>query len=167
MMVAYDGTPNVQNMNAENRLTLTAGETHALQLQYTFDSELTEMRYAEAIAKQTPIFVSTDEAVATVDALGNIMAIDSGKAVITATVGDVAAKCEVTVIVPVDSVVAADTLDLYINGEGSFNCSCHSSCRGAGGQVIAHQPASNQSILNPIRGRCLFVRNRGIRDLLR
>ena len=71
----------------DTALTLQPEET--AQLTYTVAPE-------EALA-DTVIYTSSDEAVATVDAEGNVTAVANGTATITVDVNGVAAECEVTV----------------------------------------------------------------------
>ena len=60
--------------------------------------KLTATVLPESTTDKTLIWTSSDEAVATVDAEGNVKAIAVGEAVITATCGSVSATCKVTVL---------------------------------------------------------------------
>ncbi len=71
----------------QTALTLQPGST--AQLTYTVSP-------ADAKAEDA-VFASSDEAVATVDASGNVSAVADGTATITVTVSGVSAECEVTV----------------------------------------------------------------------
>ena len=80
---------------SDTALTLQPEET--AQLTYTVAPE-------EALA-DTVIYTSSDEAVATVDAEGNVTAVADGTATITVAVNGVTAECEVTVATKTASTV--------------------------------------------------------------
>ena len=75
---------------SEASLSLAPKKTTALA--YTFAPENADVGEVA--------WASSDEAVATVDAEGNVVAVADGKATITVTVGGVEAACEVTVATP-------------------------------------------------------------------
>lgn len=90
-----------------NYTTLSLQPKGTAQLTYTVAPE-------EALAADTVTYTSSDEAVATVDADGNVTAVADGTATITVDVDSVTAECEVTV-----STKAASTTSKTSGGNGS------------------------------------------------
>ncbi len=100
---------------------LIKGETRQLELSYGTEKEATEEKIAEAAAKLTLVWTSSDEAVAAVDEAGLVTAMGAGEADITVSVdgAEIQSACHLTVQVPLESVEAPDALGLVINGEDS------------------------------------------------
>lgn len=100
------------------------------QLTYTVAPE-------EALADDVT-YTSSDEAVATVDAEGNVTAVADGTATITVEVNGVTAECEVTV-----STKATNTTNATSNSNGTS--SSNSSSNSDGGQAQSSAPAASSS----------------------
>lgn len=133
--VAVDGTalsaackvtvlPAIESVEL-NYTTLSLRPNGTAQLAYTVAPE-------EALADDA-VYISSDEAVATVDAEGNITAVADGTAAITVEVNGVSAECEVTV-----STKAANT----VNANNSTS-SGNSSSTSDGGQAQSSAPATS------------------------
>ena len=100
------------------------------QLTYTVAPE-------EALADDVT-YTSSDEAVATVDAEGNVTAVADGTATITVEVNGVTAECEVTV-----STKATNTTNATSNSNGTS--SSNSGSTSDGGQAQSSVPAASSS----------------------
>lgn len=114
----------VQSAALAASLALERNKTAQLAPEYTFDKALEGDALTETVAQLAPVYTSSDEAVATVDASGLVTAVDGGTATISMTLGKaVTAQCTVTVTVPVQSVAADSSLALSLNGteSGSVN----------------------------------------------
>lgn len=100
---------------------LIKGETRQLELSYGTEKEAAEEKIAEAAAKLTLVWTSSDEAVAAVDEAGLVTAMGAGEADITVSVdgAEIQSVCHLTVQVPLTAVEAPDALGLVINGEDS------------------------------------------------
>lgn len=112
----------------DTALTLQPEET--AQLTYTVAPE-------EALADNVT-YTSSDEAVATVDAEGNVTAVADGTATITVEVNGVTAECEVTV-----STKATNTTNATSNSNGTS--SSNSGSTSDGGQAQSSAPAASSS----------------------
>lgn len=77
---------------APEKVTLTKGDSKTLTL--TTDPK---------DATGTPVWTSSKESIVTVDETGKVTAVGTGKAVITATLGDQSAQCEITVVCSVET----------------------------------------------------------------
>ena len=100
------------------------GATQQLQPEYSAEGDAAADKIAEAADKLTVAWTSSDEAVITVDADGNVTAVNAGEAYVTATVKDkdgLTAKTQVRVAVTPTGVEAPKTLALVTNGENSKN----------------------------------------------
>ena len=113
---------------SDTALTLQPEET--AQLTYTVAPE-------EALADNVT-YTSSDEAVATVDAEGNVTAVADGTATITVEVNGVTAECEVTVSTKVTNTTSATNNS---NGAASNNSGSTSD----GGQAQSSAPAASSS----------------------
>ena len=113
---------------SDTALTLQPEET--AQLTYTVAPE-------EALADDVT-YTSSDEAVATVDAEGNVTAVADGTATITVEVNGVTAECEVTV-----STKATNTTNATSNSNGTS--SSNSGSTSDGGQAQSSAPAASSS----------------------
>lgn len=113
---------------SDTALTLQPEET--AQLTYTVAPE-------EALADNVT-YTSSDEAVATVDAEGNVTAVADGTATITVEVNGVTAECEVTV-----STKATNTTNATSNSNGTS--SSNSGSTSDGGQAQSSAPAASSS----------------------
>ena len=113
---------------SDTALTLQPEET--AQLTYTVAPE-------EALA-DTATYTSSDEAVATVDAEGNVTAVADGTATITVDVNGVSSECEVTV-----STKSTSTTNATSNSNGAS--SGNSGSTSDGGQAQSSAPATSSS----------------------
>lgn len=113
-----------------NYTTLSLRPEGTAQLTYTVAPE-------EALADDVT-YTSSDEAVATVDAEGNVTAVADGTATITVEVNGVTAECEVTVSTKVTNTTSATNNS---NGAASNNSGSTSD----GGQAQSSAPAASSS----------------------
>ena len=116
--VTISGVALPESMNLEK------GATQQLQLEYSAEGEVTADKIAEAAGKLTVEWSSSDESIVTVDAEGNVTAVDAGEAYVTATVKDkdgLTATTLVRVAVTPTGVEAPETLELVTNGENAKN----------------------------------------------
>lgn len=113
-----------------NYTTLSLQPKGTAQLTYTVAPE-------EALA-DTATYTSSDEAVATVDANGNVTAVADGTATITVDVNGVTAECEVTV-----STKTAGTANAPSNSNGAS--SGNSGSTSDSGQTQSSVPAASSS----------------------
>ena len=116
--VTISGVALPESMNLEK------GATQQLQLEYSAEGEVAADKIAEAAGKLTVEWSSSDEAIVTVDAEGNVTAVNAGEAYITATVKDkdgLTATTLVRVAVTPTGVEAPETLELVTNGEDTKN----------------------------------------------
>ena len=90
------------------------------------------------VAPEDVTYTSSDEAVATVDAEGNVTAVADGTATITVEVNGVTAECEVTV-----STKATNTTNATSNSNGTS--SSNSGSTSDGGQAQSSAPAASSS----------------------
>lgn len=110
--------------------TLSLRPEGTAQLTYTVTPE-------EALADAVT-YTSSDDAVATVDADGNVTAVADGTATITVEVNGVSAECEVTV-----STKATNTTNATSNSNGTS--SSNSSSNSDSGQAQSSAPAASSS----------------------
>ena len=113
-----------------NYTSLSLRPEGTAQLTYTIAPE-------EALA-DAATYTSSDEAIATVDAEGNVTAVADGTATITVEVNGVSAECEVTV-----STKATNTTNATSNSNGTS--SSNSSSNSDGGQAQSSAPAASSS----------------------
>ena len=78
--VTISGVALPESMNLEK------GATQQLQLEYSAEGEAAADKIAEAADKLTIEWSSSDESIVTVDADGNVTAVETGEAYVTATV---------------------------------------------------------------------------------
>ena len=116
--VTISGVALPESMNLEK------GATQQLQLEYSAEGDVATEKIAEAADKLTVEWSSSDEAIVTVDAEGNVTAVDAGEAYVTAIVKDkdgLTATTLVRVAVTPTGVEAPETLELVTNGENTKN----------------------------------------------
>ena len=116
--VTISGVALPESMNLEK------GATQQLQLEYSAEGDVATEKIAEAADKLTVEWSSSDEAIVTVDAEGNVTAVEAGEAYVTATVKDkdgLTATTLVRVAVTPTGVEAPETLELVTNGENAKN----------------------------------------------
>lgn len=114
----------ISGITLPENVTMEKGATQQLQPEYSAEGEVSADKIAEAADKLTVAWTSSDEAVVTVDADGNVTAVSAGEAYVTATVKDkdgLTAKTQVRVAVTPTGVEAPETLALVTNGENSKN----------------------------------------------
>ena len=122
-LVACGGV-TITSVGLPSELALEKGVTQQLQLEYSADGDVAAEKIAEAAGKLTVEWSSSDEAIVTVDAEGNVTAVDAGEAYVTATVKDndgLTATTLVRVAVTPTGVEAPETLELVTNGENAKN----------------------------------------------
>ena len=122
-LVACGGV-TITSIGLPSDMSLEKGATQQLQLEYSAEGEVAADKIAEAAGKLTVEWSSSDEAIVTVDAEGNVTAVNAGEAYITATVKDkdgLTATTLVRVAVTPTGVEAPETLELVANGENTKN----------------------------------------------
>lgn len=137
---AVDGTA----LSAACRITVLSA-IESIELNYTALSlrpdgtaQLTYTVAPEEALADDVTYTSSDEAVATVDAEGNVTAVADGTATITIEVNGVTAECEVTVSTKVTNTTSATNNS---NGAASNNSGSTSD----GGQAQSSAPAASSS----------------------
>ena len=118
-LVACGGV-TISGVALPESVNLEKGATQQLQLEYSAEGDVAADKIAEAAGKLTVEWSSSDEAIVTVDAEGNVTAVEAGEAYVTATVKDkdgLTATTLVRVAVTPTGVVAPETLELVTNGE--------------------------------------------------
>lgn len=137
---AVDGTA----LSAACRITVLSA-IESIELNYTALSlrpdgtaQLTYTVAPEEALADDVTYTSSDEAVATVDAEGNVTAVADGTATITVEVNGVTAECEVTVSTKVTNTTSATNNS---NGAASNNSGSTSD----GGQAQSSAPAASSS----------------------
>ena len=116
--VTISGVALPESMNLEK------GATQQLQLEYSAEGEVATDKITEVAGKLTVEWSSSDEAIVTVDAEGNVTAVEAGEAYVTATVKNkdgLTATTLVRVAVTPTGVEAPETLELVTNGENAKN----------------------------------------------
>ena len=122
-LVACGGV-TISGVALPESVNLEKGATQQLQLEYSAEGDVAADKIAEAADKLAVEWSSSDEAIVTVDAEGNVTAVDAGEAYITATVKDkdgLTATTLVRVAVTPTGVEAPETLELVTNGENAKN----------------------------------------------
>ena len=138
--VAVDGTA----LSADCKVTvLPAIESvelnySTLSLQPKGTAQLTYTVVPEEALADTATYTSSDEAVATVDAEGNVTAVADGTATITVDVNGVSSECEVTV-----SIKSTSTTNATSNSNGAS--SGNSGSTSDSGQAQSSAPAASSS----------------------
>lgn len=111
----------IQSLTLPDQLVLARGITQTITPTYGTDGEADPDRLAEAVQRLELGWTSSDEAVATVDAAGQVTAVGAGEAEIT--VADAAGKLQavtrVRVVVPPTGLSAPQSLTLAVNGEAA------------------------------------------------
>lgn len=112
---------NINSIGLPTELALDKGETELLAVEYGAEDEATEEKIAEAAAKLTLEWTSSDESVATVGQDGLVTAVGAGTANITVSIKDanIQSVCAVTVSVPLEDIQTDESLALVINGQDS------------------------------------------------
>ncbi len=134
--VTISGVALPESMNLEK------GATQQLQLEYSAEGEVAADKVAEAAGKLTVEWSSSDESIVTVDAEGNVTAVEAGEAYVTATVKDedgLTAMTLVRVAVTPTGVEAPETLELVTNGENTKNLDAKIVPEGATGVKLAYE----------------------------
>ena len=122
-LVACGGV-TITSVGLPSEVALEKGATQQLQLEYSAEGDVAADKIAEAAGKLTVEWSSSDESIVTVDAEGNVTAVNAGEAYITATVKDkdgLTATTLVRVAVTPTGVEAPETLELVTNGENAKN----------------------------------------------
>ena len=140
--VTISGVALPESMNLEK------GATQQLQLEYSAEEEAAADKIAEAADKLTIEWSSSDESIVTVDADGNVTAVEAGEAYVTATVKDkdgLTATTLVRVAVTPTGVEAPETLELVTNGEDTKNLDAKIVPEDATGVKLAYE-SSNEAV---------------------
>ena len=118
------GDATITSVGLPPDMTLELGATQQLQLEYSADGDVAADKIAGEASKLTVEWSSSDESIATVDAEGNVTAVEAGEAYVTATIKDkdgLTATTLVRVAVTPTGVDAPETLELVTNGENAKN----------------------------------------------
>lgn len=112
---------NITSIGLPTELTLDKGATEQLTVSYGTEDEATEEKIAEAAAKLTLEWSSSDESVATVGQDGLVTAVGAGTANITVGIKDanIQSVCAVTVKVPLTALTIDENASLVINATDS------------------------------------------------
>ena len=140
--VTISGVALPESMNLEK------GATQQLQLEYSAEEEAAADKIAEAADKLTIEWSSSDESIVTVDADGNVTAVETGEAYVTATVKEkdgLTATTLVRVAVTPTGVEAPETLELVTNGEDTKNLDAKIVPEDATGVKLAYE-SSNEAV---------------------
>ena len=124
MSLVACGGVTITSVGLPSDMSLEKGATQQLQLECSAEGEVAADKIAEAAGKLTVEWSSSDEAIVTVDAEGNVTAVEAGEAYVTATVKDkdgLTATTLVRVAVTPTGVEAPETLELVTNGENTKN----------------------------------------------
>ena len=140
-LVACGGV-TITSVGLPSDMKLEKGATQQLQLEYSAEGDVAADKIAEAAGKLTVEWSSSDESIATVDAEGNVTAVEAGEAYVTATVKDkdgLTATTLVRVAVTPTGVEAPETLELVTNGESAKNLDAKIVPEGATGVKLAYE----------------------------
>lgn len=140
--VTISGVALPESMNLEK------GATQQLQLEYSAEGEVATDKITEVAGKLTVEWSSSDEAIVTVDAEGNVTAVEAGEAYVTATVKNkdgLTATTLVRVAVTPTGVEAPETLELVTNGEDTKNLDAKIVPEDATGVKLAYE-SSNEAV---------------------
>ncbi len=122
-LVACGGV-TISGVALPESVNLEKSATQQLQLEYSAEGDAAADKIAEAAGKLTVEWSSSDETIVTVDAEGNVTAVEAGEAYVTATVKDkdgLTATTLVRVAVTPTGVEAPEMLELVTNGENAKN----------------------------------------------
>lgn len=110
---------NITQIGLPVEMTIEKGDAVQLDVVYGAEKETTEEKLAEAAAKLTLNWSTSDETVVAVDETGMITAVAAGEADITVAVKDseIQAVCHVTVVAPATGVSAPGSLELKMGQE--------------------------------------------------
>ena len=146
-LVACGGV-TITSVGLPSEVALEKGATQQLQLEYSAEGDVAADKIAEAAEKLTVEWSSSDETIVTVDAEGNVTAVEAGEAYVTATVKDkdgLTATTLVRVAVTPTGVEAPETLELVTNGENAKNLDAKIVPEGATGVKLAYE-SSDESV---------------------
>lgn len=138
---------NITQVGLPETATIIKGETLQLEVNYGTEKEATDEKIAEAAAKLTLVWESSDESVVTVDETGLATAVGGGEADITVSIQDanIQSVCHVTVTVPLESIEAPEGLELVINGEDTKELGAKMVPEDATGAVLVYE-SSDESV---------------------
>ena len=114
MLTACGGPKLIGVTLPETPLVLATGETATAETSYTYDGETPENAQPEVV------YISGDEASATVAENGIITGVAEGETTITATVGELSASRTVSVIIPVERLEAESMMLHLADGPASL-----------------------------------------------
>mgnify|MGYP000484894623 CR=1 FL=1 len=148
LSLAACGGVTITSIGLPSDMSLEKGATQQLQLEYSAEGDVAAEKIAEAAGKLTVEWSSSDESIVTVDAEGNVTAVDAGEAYITATVKDkdgLTATTLVRVAVTPTGVEAPETLELVTNSENAKNLEAKIVPEDATGVKLAYE-SSDEAI---------------------
>ena len=112
------GGAKIESIELPTEMTVEKGSDVVLELKYAAgDAEAEAIE--KAVAKLGEVqWTTSDESVVAIDEDGNVVAVETGEADVTATVGEFTATCKVTVVVAPTEINVPENLELTIGDEG-------------------------------------------------
>lgn len=112
------GGVKIQSIELPTEMTVEKGSDVVLELKYAAgDAEADAIEKAAAKLGEVQ-WTTSDEAIVAIDEDGNVVAVETGEADVTATVGEFSATCKVTVVVAPTEINVPENLELTIGDEG-------------------------------------------------
>lgn len=112
------GGAKIESIELPTEMTVEKGSDVVLELKYAAgDAEAEAIEKAAAKLGEVQ-WATSDESVVAIDEDGNVVAVETGEADVTATVGEFSATCKVTVVVAPTEINVPENLELTIGDEG-------------------------------------------------
>lgn len=112
------GGAKIESIELPTEMTVEKGSDVVLELKYAAgDAEAEAIEKAAAKLGEVQ-WTTSDESVVAIDEDGNVVAVETGEADVTATVGEFTATCKVTVVVAPTEINVPENLELTIGDEG-------------------------------------------------
>ncbi|OUN17685.1 hypothetical protein B5G38_01235 [Gemmiger sp. An87] len=110
----------IESIGLPSEMSMDAGDTAKMEVAYSAGNA-TDAEVQKAIEKITMEWTSSDETVATVDAEGNVTAVEAGEADITVSIkdSDISAVCHLTVEPVPTGIEAPESMELEVGENGT------------------------------------------------
>lgn len=110
----------IESIGLPGEMSMDAGDTAKMEVAYSAGNA-TDAEVQKAIEKITMEWTSSDETVATVDAEGNVTAVEAGEADITVSIkdSDISAVCHLTVEPVPTGIEAPESMELEVGENGT------------------------------------------------